>query len=159
MITGFHHAGISTPDLDRAVAFYCDHLGFEVIQRQEWSKGSQVADDLHRLKDSAGRSALLRLAPRDNEENSRRAEVMVEFLEFESPEPAPPDPNRRVCESGIAHMCFLVDDCQADYERLVKAGMDFHCPPMGGGARAKLTYGRDPDGNIIELLERPKPSS
>jgi len=115
MITGFHHAGISTPDLDRAVAFYCDHLGFEVIQRQ--------------------------------------------VLEFESPEPAPPDPNRRVCESGIAHMCFLVDDCQADYERLVKAGMDFHCPPMGGGARAKLTYGRDPDGNIIELLERPKPSS
>jgi len=159
VIIGFHHPGISTPDLDRAVAFYCDHLGFEVKKRQEWSKGSKTADDLHRLKDSAGRSALLRLAPRDNEEDSRRAEVMVEFLEFESPEPAPLDPNRRVCESGIAHMCFVVDDCQADYERLVKAGMDFHCPPMGGGTGARLAYGRDPDGNIIELLELPKRSA
>ncbi len=56
-------------------------------------------------------------------------------------------------------MCFVVDDCQADYERLVAAGMDFHCPPMGGGTGAKLTYGRDPDGNIIELLELPKRSA
>ena len=159
MIIGFHHPGISTPDLDRAVAFYCEHLGFEVVKEMNWSKGSEAADTLHRLKDSAGRAALLRLAPGDDEEDPRRAEVMVEFLEFESPEPASLDPNRRLCESGIAHMCFVVDDCQADYERLVAAGMDFHCPPMTAPTGAKLTYGRDPDGNIIELLELPKRST
>jgi hypothetical protein len=45
-----------------------------------------------------------------------------------------------------------VVDVDAEYERLKAAGMTFHCPPQGmSGIRA--TYGRDPDGNVIELLE------
>ena len=43
-------------------------------------------------------------------------------------------------------------DIQAEYERLSAAGMRFHCPPLDMGA-VKATYGRDPDGNVVELQE------
>jgi hypothetical protein len=36
--------------------------------------------------------------------------------------------------------------------------MRFHCPPQNlGGART--TYGRDPDGNVVELQEITDPAS
>ena len=37
------------------------------------------------------------------------------------------------------------------YERLKGLGMHFHCPPGEGTLRA--TYGRDCDGNVVELLQ------
>ena len=43
-------------------------------------------------------------------------------------------------------------DIDKEYERLAAAGMRFHCAPVQNGD-AKMTYGRDPDGNVIELLE------
>jgi hypothetical protein len=31
--------------------------------------------------------------------------------------------------------------------------MRFHCPPQAAGKGIRATYGRDPDGNVVELLE------
>jgi len=31
--------------------------------------------------------------------------------------------------------------------------MTFHCPPQELGMDVRTTYGRDPDGNVIELQE------
>ena len=45
-------------------------------------------------------------------------------------------------------------DIDAEYERLKAGGVKFNCPPPkfeGGPIRA--TYGRDPDGNVIEIQE------
>jgi hypothetical protein len=36
--------------------------------------------------------------------------------------------------------------------------MRFHCPPQNLG-ESRVTYGRDPDGNVIELLESLDPAS
>ncbi len=44
-------------------------------------------------------------------------------------------------------------DLDAEYERLKAAGMRFHCPPQAIGIDVRTTYGRDPDGNVIELQE------
>ena len=66
-------------------------------------------------------------------------------------EPKPADPNRPVCDHGLTHFSFEVDDVQAVYERLKAAGMRFHCPPQKLGELGTATYGRDPDGNAIEL--------
>ena len=72
MITAFHHPGLTTPDLDRAVAFYCDNFGFEVTKEMKWEKGSKPTDDLHRLKDSAGRAAMLKMQPPVAEDGSEK---------------------------------------------------------------------------------------
>ena len=45
-----------------------------------------------------------------------------------------------------------VTDIAAEYARLKAAGMVFHCPPQTRSG-LRVTYGRDPDGNVVELLE------
>jgi predicted enzyme related to lactoylglutathione lyase len=49
-------------------------------------------------------------------------------------------------------LCFDVDDVEAEYQRLLAAGVRFHTPPQDFGS-ARATYGRDPDGNVFELQQ------
>ncbi len=141
MIRGIHHAAISTGDLDRALKFYRDLLGFEVAIEFEWPKGTEFADSITGLKDSAARTAML-----------KAGNMMIEIFEYSSPTPKEGNPGRPVCDHGITHICVDVVDIDGEYERLKAAGMAFHCPPQDLGI-AKATYGRDPDGNVVELQE------
>jgi hypothetical protein len=68
------------------------------------------------------------------------------------PRPKLADQLRPVCDHRITHIRLDVTDVDAEYARLQAAGMVSHCPPQGNGA-LRATYGRDPDGNVIELLE------
>ena len=146
MIKGVHHTAISTRDLDRLRQFYCDVLGFELIRESGWQSGSaagQRADNIVGLKNTAAKAAMV-----------KKGGAIIEFFEYTSPVPKPADPGWRVCDLGYTHICLEVEDIDAEYERLKKAGMSFHAPPPGeahGGMRA--IYGRDPEGNVIELLE------
>ena len=70
MIIGIHHTAISTLDIDRALRFYRDELGFEEITRGSWEKGTEFADKVADLKDTAVdwimlRTALARLLPQE----------------------------------------------------------------------------------------------
>jgi len=141
MLKGFHHAAISTPDLDRAVCFYRELFGCTVVREFGWPAGIPEADALTGLRHSAARAVMLKLG-----------DSYLEIFEFSSPTPKPGDPDRPACDHGITHICLEVRDSQAEYARLKAAGMRFHAPPQAqeGGF---VTYGRDPDGNIVELLE------
>jgi catechol 2,3-dioxygenase-like lactoylglutathione lyase family enzyme len=141
MIRGIHHTAISTGNLERSVGFYRDLLGFEVIYSSGWKPGAETADRITGLKGSAAEMVML-----------RAGNACIELFQYSHPVPRPGDPNRPACDHGITHLCLDVTDIDTEYERLKAAGMPFHCPPQGqGGVRA--TYGRDPDGNIVELLE------
>ena len=141
MLKGFHHAAISTPDLDRSVRFYQELFGCTVVREFGWPAGVPEADALTGLRNSAARAVMLKLG-----------DSHLEIFEFSSPAPKPGDPDRPACDHGITHICVEVRDSQAEYSRLKAAGMRFHAPPQAqdGGF---VTYGRDPDGNIVELLE------
>lgn len=60
---------------------------------------------------------------------------------------------RPVCDHGITHFCLQVKDVRGEYARLKAAGILFHCPPQEFAGEAVVTYGRDPDGNVFELLQ------
>ena len=141
MLKGFHHAAISTPDLDRSVRFYRDLIDCTVVREFGWPAGVPEADALTGLRNSAARAVMLKLG-----------DSYLEIFEFSSPTPKNGDPDRPACDHGITHICLEVRNSQAEYERLRAAGMRFHAPPQpqDGGF---VTYGRDPDGNIVELLE------
>lgn len=147
MIQGIHHAAISTPDLPRALGFYRDLLGAEIVTDFEWPVGAEIADRIVGLRGSSARAVMLRLG-----------NAMIELFEFHSPEARPGDPERPVCDHGITHICLDVTDIEAEYERLRATGMRFNSPPQDLGA-VRSTYGRDPDGNVIELQEVMEPSS
>ncbi len=145
MISGIQHTAISTGDMEQALRFYRDLLGFEVESDVTLDKGAPNSVDVGRimaLDDVACRIAMLRIG-----------ESRIELFEFHSPAPVSASGNRPVCDHGITHVALAVTDIDAEYERLRSAGMHFHCPPVQLGRRAKATYGRDPDGNVVELLE------
>ncbi|MEQ8718354.1 MAG: VOC family protein [Acidimicrobiales bacterium] len=144
-IRGIHHVAIATRDIDRLVAFYRDVVGFTVVAEGGWPRGSTLIDEIVGLENSSSRTAML-----------RAANTHIEIFEYSAPEPGPGDPHRLVHEPGYTHFCLDVTDIDAEYERLLAGGMTFHRPPpapgeLGPGHRA--TYGRDPDGNVIELQE------
>lgn len=145
MIRGVHHTAISTGDLERALQFYRDLLGFTVILEFSWPEGWALADAITGLKNSSARAAML-----------KAGNMMIELFQYSSPPPKPGDPNRPVSDHGITHLCLDVADVDAEYERLKAAGMRFHCPPQDlelENIRVKTTYGRDPDGNVVEIQQ------
>ena len=141
MITGFNHVGISVASLERSIAFYRDLLGMQVIQ--EVSFEGERYESILGLKGAKGRIAILRVG-----------NLELEFFEFARPTGRVGDLNRPVCDRGIAHFAVQVEDLAGLYARLQAAGVAFHCPPIDFGC-ALATYLRDPDGNVIEMLQMP----
>ncbi len=139
MIVGIHHVAISVPDLERGLAFYRDTLGFEVAERSAWDRDNPMADRAIGLPQSSAKMAMLK-APN----------AFIELWQYANPEPL--DRRGRPCDYGYAHFCLQVDGIQAEYDRLVAAGMEFVGPPVDFGVAAAI-YGRDPFGNTIELYE------
>lgn len=148
MIRGIHHVAISTPDLTRIVNFYRDVIGAEVVYEGGWQAGSDVIDTIVGLKNSHAKQAMLKLG-----------NAYLEFFEYVTPQGLAKDPSYGVNNHGYTHFCLDVQDIDAEYERLKKHGVTFNCPPPnfpGGAIRA--TYGRDPDGNVIELQQISDPT-
>jgi catechol 2,3-dioxygenase-like lactoylglutathione lyase family enzyme len=148
MIRGLHHVAVSTPDIDRITRFYVDVLGFEKIDWPGgWERGNPVIDRIVGLEDSSARQVML-----------RAGNLFIEVFQYLTPEPRPGDPNRPVADHGYTHFCLDVTDLEAEYVRLTAAGMRFHCPPVFDREQGiAATYGRDPDGNVIEIQEILKP--
>jgi catechol 2,3-dioxygenase-like lactoylglutathione lyase family enzyme len=141
-ILGFHHVAISTPDIDRLTTFYCDLFGFERVFDLEWPKGTTAIDEMMALEDTAAKAVMLRTG------NS-----FIEFFEFSSPPPASQLEDRPVNKHGITHLCIAVDDAVAECARLEAMGLRLHCRPAADESALGGTYARDPDGNVIEILE------
>lgn len=139
MILGVHHLAISTPDMDRFIDHYERWFGFERCGGGGWEAGNARIDRMTGLDDSAARYAMI-----------RRGNLHIEVFEFSAPVGEAVRP--RMADHGITHLCLYSDDVFADYERLKGLGMHFNCPPGGSGA-TRATYGRDCDGNVVELLQ------
>lgn len=141
MIKGFHHAAISTPDLDRCIHFYTEIIGGAVAWEFGWEQGSPEADAFTALQGSACRAAMLKIG-----------DSFLEVFEFSAPAQQAREELRPVNRHGITHICLEVSDIRHEYERLKAAGMPFNTAPMAQEG-STLVYGRDPDGNVVELIE------
>jgi catechol 2,3-dioxygenase-like lactoylglutathione lyase family enzyme len=84
-----------------------------------------------------------------------------ELLEYQEPrgERRAREPNH----AGSAHLCFVADDLEAEYERLKALGVHFRTRggpqtveggPNDGG---KGLYLEDPDGNAVEVIQLARP--
>ena len=142
MILGLHHASITTSDLDRLTAFYRDQFGFRIVLETEWAAGNALADTIYGLTDTAVRMAML-----------RSSNAFLELFEFSQPVGKPGNTARPVNDQGITHIAIQVTDIDAEYQRLAAAGMSFNSAPVDVPGLCKAAYGRDPDGNIVELVE------
>jgi lactoylglutathione lyase len=146
-----HHTGFTVADLDRSLRFYRDLLGLETVAEQEKEGGYLAAIVGH--PDAHVRMAHLRV-PGD-----RHVVELFEYLAPEGGQPGALDP----ADVGTSHLCFVVDDLPALYDRLRAAGVgSFVSPPVevdtGISRGGCALYLRDPDGIPVELFQPPRPA-
>jgi len=139
MIRGIHHAALSTANLDRMVAFYRDVVGFELVMETEWADNPFI-DEIIGVPGSAARQVMLKAGG-----------AYLEMFEYRAPA-ARPDAPLAPNDHGYTHICLDVADIQAEWDRLTAAGASFVRRP-GDFGDIKAVYGRDPDGNVIEIQE------
>ena len=146
-VTRIDHVGITVSDLDRALGFYRDLLGLRVLADSTVSE-PEVADLL------GLDSVQLRIADLDSGDG--RVVELIQYLQpkgtridYESADPA------------TAHIAFTVDDLDSVRVRLMDAGATIVSrrpitisEPGGSFDGAICLYVRDPDGAILELVQR-----
>ena len=147
MILAFAHPGIVVSDLEKAIDFYQQMFGFEVIGHESWEKPSPDYDLGIGLKDSSARGCML-----------KGHNCYLELFEYSSPQQQAEHPGKwGAHELGIRHIAFYVDDARAEYQRLQQLGGQVLGQPAGSDDSGYVVYARDPFGNIIELCEIPCP--
>lgn len=143
MIRGIHHIGIHTPDLDRLRSFYEKAFGFEVVGEEmnlkDFPEGSSVVG----IPDAAARVVMM-----------KAYNCFIELFEWSSPSGETLAPLKPY-DFGYTHFMIDVSDIDAEYERLSKLGMTFVHPSAVRFGNYASVYGKDPDGNIIELGQIP----
>ena len=78
---------------------------------------------------------------------------MVELLEYES-HPQSLENLRPIVNIGVSHFAMTVQDLDKTYEDLLKLGLSFNeKPAISPDGGAKVCFGRDFDGTLIELVE------
>ena len=139
MILGVHHPALAVPDMQKALDFYCGVLGFEVAMEAEIPSGIPPMDEAFGVPDAGCKVRII-----------KKGNSAIELFEFNAAEAGETD--RPVHRNGITHIALATNDYQADYDHLAGSGVAFNTPPMGESP-ARWAYGRDPFGNVIELLE------
>lgn len=145
MIIGVNHVSMSVPDLQKAIYFYCDLLGFEKLEQMSWGADSKLSATAAKILAVSGTAA--------DAVQLRGGNLLLEFFQFRSGDPKPQDPDRPVIDHGITHFCLAVRDLDAEYARLKAAGVRFLGEPTRIAPGLRTVYGRDPFGNIIEFEE------
>jgi len=126
-----HHCGISVPDLEAAIAWYRDMLGFSLKTRITLEAvGAKIGF-------------------------MRHGDFQIELFEVPGASPLPDDrryPNRDLLTHGTKHIAFKVENLKGVVDILKQRGVDIamDVTKMPDG---KVAFIRDNAGTLIELLE------
>lgn len=129
MLQGFEHVGMTSANLDRTIAFYCDLLGLKLVLRKPGGSGETA------FLDAGG--GMLEIFGR-NDATGSASDVPAE-------------------QAGVRHLTFAYDDIGEMFERLMAAGVEpVEKPRVAHNTEMfkRVAFVRDPDGIIVELVER-----
>ena len=134
-MTALDHVGLSVADLDAQAQWYVDTLGlvrstpFEIAPL-----GIRGVFVVH-----AEHGWAIELLSRDGSRAGLRAT----------------DPPSALLTQGYGHICLRVDDVDAVYDRLLVAGAtDRMSPRPAPEEGVRMAFVADPEGHLIELLDR-----
>ena len=141
MILATRHAGIVVKDLDRALRFWRDVMGLRV--EIEFCEEGEFIDTVQRL--SGVKVNMIKLSAPDG--------TLIELLKDEH-HAGKPQAERKLCDRGISHVAFTVADVEASWRTLTEAGCEtLSAPTTSPDGKARLFFARDPEGNLIEIVE------
>lgn len=135
MSAALDHVGLSVADLDAAVAWYAGAFGWRVAEPFEIAplgiRGAFVVSE---------DGQAIELLERVGSAGGLRA----------------PDPQVALLTRGYGHVCLRVPDTDRWFARLIDAGATPRLPPRDAPEPGvRFAFVADPEGNLIELLDRP----
>ena len=137
------HVGITVTDLTRSLYFYVEQLDFSIAL--ELDESGQHIDRFSALDGIDVRTVKLR-----GTDGS-----MIELLKYRSHRCS--DENnqtKKIVAIGCSHFALTVPDLASLYEKLASQGVRFLSEPqLSPDGKVKLTFCRDPDGTLIELVQ------
>jgi catechol 2,3-dioxygenase-like lactoylglutathione lyase family enzyme len=147
-ITALDHISVTVSDMDRSLAFYCDLLGLQEVERHRL-EGETIST-------MAGKPGVVmqvvRLAAPDT------STILLDLQQYLSPEGGVS--NARLGDVGHAHFCFGVPDLDKTYAELSAKGVEFVSDPVTfdlGWGILDVVFLKDPDGFVLELVGVPEP--
>jgi len=145
-LTRFNHVNINCLDMDRQLPFYRDVLGCEVVVSGGTEESGAVFETMGFPGQRGARTEVLAVGGR-----TRGPYIeLIQWTEVGSDKVADPR------DIGMARIGFLVDDVVAAADDLAGQGIELLTDVHSGGvgpARVKAVFFRDPEGNLLELLE------
>lgn len=132
-----HHTGVTVSDLDRAVDFYTEVLGLDLLAR--------FAVDGEAFATGVGVDGASAEFAHLDAGGSR-----VELVSYD-PEGTRVDVST-VNRPGAVHLGLTSDDVEAFYESLPD-DVETQSPPQRTSSGTKICFLRDPEGNLVEVLE------
>lgn len=136
----FRHIGITVINLEKELYFYRDILGFEI--KREMLESGVFIDNLSALEGVKVKT--VKMSTHDGS--------LIELLCYESHKCQKNSGD--ICDAGYSHVAFTVEDIDREYKRLRQKGVKFNYPPqVSADGKAKVAFCRDPEGNLIELVE------
>ncbi len=146
----FSHVGICVSDLEQALRFYCEGLGFELVQSHT------VGPEFGRLMEIDDVALQSRFVRRDG--------VSIELLHFDAPGHVGEATRRPINQLGLTHLSLRVSDVDAVAERIESLGgtvVRSTRTTFGSAGSAvsagvlDFLYCTDPDGTRLELMHLP----
>jgi catechol 2,3-dioxygenase-like lactoylglutathione lyase family enzyme len=145
-VLSFNHTSFTVSDLDRAIAFFREVLGFEVT-----SKAPRDPAMIRRVTGVPGADVMIAYVQGPGH--------CIELIEYLGPEDRR-SVKARPCDTGFAHMAFDVDDIEAAISAAEAHQVRPIAPPatidQGPNRGAKVAYLRDPDAITIEFVQPPR---
>jgi len=149
MMRAIDHVGLTVTDLDRAVEFWCGRLGLRLLQRvteNDPDIAALIGED----------SVEVEIADLDAGDGR-----IIELIKYIRPAGRPV--RARSSDPGSTHIALRVDDLDEALARLEGSGARqisrhpvlLH-DPGGAWDGVACCYIADPDGIIVELVQRPR---
>ncbi|MEM7333794.1 MAG: VOC family protein [Chloroflexota bacterium] len=136
------HVAFVSADIERLVNFY--------------SKIMLQLDEVREIRRVTGIPALDVVADLDDVDlrflQIPAGNILLEFWQYLNPPSPEPTVTPSAEQLGYSHVCFEVVDLLGEVARLKSLGVEFLSEPLQSNQRW-LIYGRDPDGNLFELIE------
>lgn len=129
MLLGFEHVGMTSTNLDRTIDFYCGLLGLTLALRKKNERGEMAFLDT----------------------GSGMLEIACPLADIARSRDVPPH------EAGMRHLTFAFSSVDAMVDRLEAAGVEIlerPRPAFFTEVIHRVAFVRDPDGILVELVER-----
>jgi 4-hydroxyphenylpyruvate dioxygenase-like putative hemolysin len=131
-IEGIDHIAVAVPDLEAAINWYSENLGFRLVERRV-TRGERTA--MRSAVMVAGGAVVVLIQGTSPESQVSR------FIEHFGP--------------GVQHVAFLVRDMDEAMDRLSRAGVDADTPVLCDTGIRQVFLRRDPGSGVrAELIER-----